>query len=230
MTETIGERLKRARAERHLTLQQVADITRVRPHYLEALERGDLSAIPSTAQARGFLRIYADFLGLRPDELVPAVRPPETQPASPAPASSADLPTPPAESSLSPSTEAAKPRSNFLTSLRQRFARRSEAQTEASHTAASEPESVQPAALESKPFIPVRSREELPAPITPIGKQTKPEAESKGVGASVKGKAAGSRKPAAQSRASKKPALKTDGSSESNGDKRTTLKKKVKVK
>lgn len=230
MTETIGERLKRARTERHLTLQQVADITRVRPHYLEALERGDLSAIPSTAQARGFLRIYAGFLGLKPDELVPAARLPETQPAPPAPASPADLPTPPAESAASPpSAEAAKPPPNFLTSLRQRFARRSEAQPEASHTSASEPESVQPAALESKPFVPVRSKEELPAPVTPI-KQTKPEAESEGIGASVKGRGAGGRKPAAQSKAPKRSALKTGESTESDGDKRTTLKKKVKVK
>jgi cytoskeletal protein RodZ len=75
MSESIGAKLKQARESRRLTLQQVSETTKVRTHYLQALENDDLSAISSVAQARGFLRIYAEFLGLTPADLVPVVIP-----------------------------------------------------------------------------------------------------------------------------------------------------------
>src|SRR3989337_4257755 len=67
MTETIGRQLRQAREERNLTLEQVAQATHIRLHYLEALERGDFSRLPSKAQGRGFLRAYAGYLGLNPE-------------------------------------------------------------------------------------------------------------------------------------------------------------------
>ena len=73
MSESIGTRLRDAREKRQLSLQQASDTTKVRIHYLQALENDDLSAMPSTAQARGFLRIYAEFLGLGESDLVPPV-------------------------------------------------------------------------------------------------------------------------------------------------------------
>lgn len=88
-------RLREAREKRQLSLQQVSDTTKVRIHYLQALENDDLSAMPSTAQARGFLRIYAGFLGLEVADLVPpaategaavaAIDEPQTQPNPAAP-------------------------------------------------------------------------------------------------------------------------------------------------
>src|SRR5512146_1242449 len=76
MSDSIGARLRQARELRRLTLQQVSDTTKVRTHYLQALENDDHSAIPSAAQARGFLRIYAAFLELDLVDLVPPVPPP----------------------------------------------------------------------------------------------------------------------------------------------------------
>ena len=70
MEGSIGARLRRARKQRQLSLDQVAEVTRLRLHYLQALENDDLSAMPSAAQARGFLRIYAGYLGLDIDELL----------------------------------------------------------------------------------------------------------------------------------------------------------------
>ncbi|OGO65780.1 MAG: hypothetical protein A2Z45_08075 [Chloroflexi bacterium RBG_19FT_COMBO_55_16] len=70
MTETIGRQLRQAREERNLTLEQVAQATHIRLHYLEALERGDFSRLPSKAQGRGFLRAYAGYLGLNPEPLL----------------------------------------------------------------------------------------------------------------------------------------------------------------
>lgn len=70
MTETIGQQLRQAREQRNLTLEQAAQATHIRVHYLEALERGDLSRLPSKAQGRGFLRAYAGYLGLNPVALL----------------------------------------------------------------------------------------------------------------------------------------------------------------
>lgn len=64
MPQTIGERLKSAREARRLTLEKAEEVTRVRAVFLRALEADDWSALPSAAQRRGFLRLYADFLGL----------------------------------------------------------------------------------------------------------------------------------------------------------------------
>jgi cytoskeletal protein RodZ len=61
---SIGEQLKKARQERSLSLEQASYETHIRVHYLEALESGDFDALPSNAQARGFLRAYAAYLGI----------------------------------------------------------------------------------------------------------------------------------------------------------------------
>jgi len=70
MVDTIGRRLKRARTFHHLTLEEVAETTRIRLAYLEALEADDFSSLPSPVQARGFLRNYAQFLELDLDQVL----------------------------------------------------------------------------------------------------------------------------------------------------------------
>ena len=61
---SLGGVLRAAREERALTLEEVETETRIRVKFLEALENGDLSVLPSVAHARGFLRNYAQYLGL----------------------------------------------------------------------------------------------------------------------------------------------------------------------
>lgn len=78
MPETIGQRLKNIRLSRQLSLEKVAEATRVRAYYLQALENDDLSVMSSTAQARGFLRLYADFLGLDIDAATLEMRQPDS--------------------------------------------------------------------------------------------------------------------------------------------------------
>jgi len=80
MTETIGQRLKHARVYRHLTLEKAASVTRIRLQYLQALEADDFSAMPSPVQARGFLRNYADYLGLDLEQMVAELRSTAPQP------------------------------------------------------------------------------------------------------------------------------------------------------
>ncbi len=69
MTE-IGRALKDARERLGLTLEEAERATRIRIHNLRALEAGDLAALPSPVQARGFLKNYAEFLGLDADGLL----------------------------------------------------------------------------------------------------------------------------------------------------------------
>ncbi len=64
MTQPIGLRLRQAREDQEISLEKIARETHIRLHYLRALEDGDLEALPSAAQARGFLRSYARYLGL----------------------------------------------------------------------------------------------------------------------------------------------------------------------
>lgn len=67
---TLGEQLKQAREARRLTIKQAAEQTRLRLHYIEALEADDYSVMPSAAQGRGFLRLYADFLELNLEQMI----------------------------------------------------------------------------------------------------------------------------------------------------------------
>lgn len=92
MTETVGAALKAARERRQLTLAQVSEATRVRSHYLQALENDDISAMPSAAQARGFLRIYAEYLGLELEKLIPPAAPVEPEVATEPPVVAAKEP------------------------------------------------------------------------------------------------------------------------------------------
>jgi cytoskeleton protein RodZ len=68
--DSIGEKLCQRRMETGLSLEQVAQGTHLRLHYLEAIEAGNFDRLPSMVQARGFLRVYASFLDLDPEELV----------------------------------------------------------------------------------------------------------------------------------------------------------------
>lgn len=70
MTKTIGQQLRQIRQGRELTLEQVSKATRIRVHYLQAMEAGNFDALPSPIQARGFLRLYADYLGMDPEPLL----------------------------------------------------------------------------------------------------------------------------------------------------------------
>jgi cytoskeleton protein RodZ len=82
MTQTIGQRLKTEREEQRLTLEKVFEATRIRVPYLQALEADDLSLLPSPVQARGYLRNYAEFLGLDFDFILKEMQAMNAQQAS----------------------------------------------------------------------------------------------------------------------------------------------------
>lgn len=66
----IGETLRAAREEKSLTLDRVSDDTNIAKRYLMALEAEDFSVFPGDPYAIGFLRNYAEYLGLSSDDFV----------------------------------------------------------------------------------------------------------------------------------------------------------------
>jgi cytoskeletal protein RodZ len=62
--DSIADTLRLARQEHGQDLRTVAQVLRIRHVYLEAIEKGDFEQLPGTAYAIGFLRTYAEFLGL----------------------------------------------------------------------------------------------------------------------------------------------------------------------
>ena len=65
----IGPVLQQKRREKGLSLKDVEQATKIRTRYLEGLEREDYSALPDAVYVQGFLKTYANFLGLDGDRL-----------------------------------------------------------------------------------------------------------------------------------------------------------------
>lgn len=69
-TETIGSRLKRERLSKHMTLEEISESTRVNIDHLQALEDDDTSKLPERVFVQGFIRLYAQYVGLDPEEVL----------------------------------------------------------------------------------------------------------------------------------------------------------------
>jgi cytoskeletal protein RodZ len=67
---TLPERLYNARERKGVDLFRAERDTKIRARYLGALERGDYRELPGAVYTKGFLRNYALYLGLDPDEVL----------------------------------------------------------------------------------------------------------------------------------------------------------------
>ena len=67
--DTIGEILKRTRESRNLTVGTVNRETKISINVIRALEQDDLDSFSSETYLKGFLRNYAKYLELDPDQL-----------------------------------------------------------------------------------------------------------------------------------------------------------------
>lgn len=65
----IGAALEQARKQKGLTLDEAEHATKIRKRYLDGLEREDFGVLPDAVYARGFLKTYANYLGLDGEEL-----------------------------------------------------------------------------------------------------------------------------------------------------------------
>lgn len=66
----VGDELRMHRESMGKSIADIVDAVRIQGRYLEALENGRLDELPGTVYALGFVRTYADYLGLDAPEMV----------------------------------------------------------------------------------------------------------------------------------------------------------------
>jgi cytoskeletal protein RodZ len=83
---SFGDWLRRQREMREINLRDIADRTKISLRYLEAMEADRFDLLPAPIFAKGFLREYARYVGLSPDDVVNhylSVHHPEELPGDP---------------------------------------------------------------------------------------------------------------------------------------------------
>ena len=68
--DNIGQSLRMIREARGLSIDAVAEMTRIRPSYIAAIEASDMANLPSRPFAIGYVRAYAQALDLDADQVV----------------------------------------------------------------------------------------------------------------------------------------------------------------
>ncbi len=68
--ETLGDYLRDVREGQRISLDEASAKLHIRAVYLKSLESGDWSDLPGVAYGRGYLRQYAVFLGLIPEDVM----------------------------------------------------------------------------------------------------------------------------------------------------------------
>src|SRR5215468_9167438 len=61
---TVAEQIRQAREAKHLTVEQIAEITKIRTDHVRALEEGNFDVFSAPVYIRGFVRTYSTLLKL----------------------------------------------------------------------------------------------------------------------------------------------------------------------
>lgn len=69
---SLGEFLRAERQAREITLEQISADTRISMDMLRAIERGNVEQLPAPVLIKGFLKAYAEKIGLDPEEVIVA--------------------------------------------------------------------------------------------------------------------------------------------------------------
>ncbi|MBI2025921.1 MAG: helix-turn-helix domain-containing protein [Candidatus Levybacteria bacterium] len=69
-----SEKLRQIRLEKGLSLEEISQSTKIKAVYLECIEKGEYTKLPSVSHASGFVRNYAKFLGLNEKEVLALFR------------------------------------------------------------------------------------------------------------------------------------------------------------
>lgn len=70
----VGQKFREERMRRGLSIEDVSRGTKIRPSFISAIERGEYHKIPSASYAKGFVRNYAEYLGLSSREMLALFR------------------------------------------------------------------------------------------------------------------------------------------------------------
>lgn len=73
-TRTIGEVLREEREQHHVSLEELAQLTRIRVQYLTALESNLFVDLPSAAFVKGYIKTYAQVFGFDHQPLIALLR------------------------------------------------------------------------------------------------------------------------------------------------------------
>ena len=65
-----GDELRRERLAREISLEEISAATKISLRLLTALEQSDLKRLPAPAFTRGFIRSYAQHIGIDPEEKI----------------------------------------------------------------------------------------------------------------------------------------------------------------
>ena len=68
--ETVGQDLKNARLRRGEEIAEIATVLKIRKDHLQSLEESNFDQLPGRAYTIGFVRAYAQYLGLHAGECV----------------------------------------------------------------------------------------------------------------------------------------------------------------
>lgn len=68
--KTIGDQFKQRRKELNLSLKEAESATSIRMSYLQAIEEGQMQKLISPIYAQGFVKQYANFLGMDGEQIV----------------------------------------------------------------------------------------------------------------------------------------------------------------
>ncbi len=69
-TETVGTTLRQRREKKRMGLAEVARVTRIPVSTLESIEQDHFDDLPGEVFVKGFLKSYAQTLGLQPEDIV----------------------------------------------------------------------------------------------------------------------------------------------------------------
>ena len=67
---SFGEEIKRERELRGISLREISDATKINMRFLEALEKNDFEHLPGGQFNKGFIRAYANYIGVDPETMV----------------------------------------------------------------------------------------------------------------------------------------------------------------
>ncbi|MEO8581347.1 MAG: helix-turn-helix domain-containing protein [Patescibacteria group bacterium] len=70
----VGQVLAEYRLKQNISLEKIAQITRIRVEFLKAIEDNRFEELPAEPFVRGFLHSYANYLGLDPETILALLR------------------------------------------------------------------------------------------------------------------------------------------------------------
>ena len=73
-TKTIGEILREERQQHHLSIDKLAQKTRIKKKYLQALENNQFNQLPAATFVKGYIKIYSQMFGFDYQPLIALLR------------------------------------------------------------------------------------------------------------------------------------------------------------